>query len=108
MKDPKILILDEATSSLDSKTEKSIQESLNSISSGRTVLVIAHRLSTIKNADQIIVLKNGKIHEIGNHSQLMEKQGEYFEMWSQQKEHSTEKNEFTNQSQKIEEIIEFN
>jgi len=84
MKDPPILVLDEATSALDSKTEKEIQKSLLEVSKGRTTLVIAHRLSTIVNCDEILVLKRGKIIERGNHSDLLELNGEYCSMWYQQ------------------------
>ena len=88
MKDPPILILDEATSALDSKTEREIQESLNNLSKSRTTVVIAHRLSTIRNAHEILVLKEGSIVEQGSHDQLLEKKGEYFEMWNQQKQNA--------------------
>jgi ABC-type multidrug transport system fused ATPase/permease subunit len=73
LKDPSILILDEATSSLDSESERLVQDALEKLMKGRTSIVIAHRLSTIKNADKIIVLDNGHIKEEGTHSQLMEK-----------------------------------
>ena len=71
LKDPKILLLDEATSSLDSESEKLVQEALDTLMKGRTSVVIAHRLSTIKNADQILVMKEGKIIEMGKHKELM-------------------------------------
>lgn len=71
MKNPPIVILDEATSSLDNYTEKLIQESLDKLAENRTTLIIAHRMSTIKNADKIIVLNNGEVAEIGTHSTLM-------------------------------------
>jgi len=71
LKDPKILLLDEATSSLDSESEKLVQEALDTLMKGRTSVVIAHRLSTIKNADQILVMKEGKIIEMGMHKELM-------------------------------------
>ena len=67
MKNPPIVILDEATSSLDNYTEKLIQESLDKLAENRTTLIIAHRMSTIKNADKIIVLNNGEVAEIGTH-----------------------------------------
>lgn len=86
LKNPDILILDEATSSLDSKTEKDIQDALNRISKNRTTLVIAHRLSTVVDADQIIVLDKGKIAESGTHNDLLEQKGMYYKLWSTQQE----------------------
>ena len=77
LKNPEILILDEATSSLDSESENLIQEALTNLMKDRTSLVIAHRLSTIENADNIIVLKDGKIIEQGSHSTLISKNGSY-------------------------------
>ena len=76
-KDSPILILDEATSALDSATEKLVQSAINKMQQGRTTIIIAHRLSTIKNADRIIVLKEGKIIEQGSHKELMKSPGEY-------------------------------
>lgn len=81
----KILVLDEATSSLDSETEHEIQEDLDELMSGRTSIIIAHRLSTIMNSDRIIVMKNGKIIQEGKHSNLITKQGEYRKLWNLQK-----------------------
>ncbi|MBX9767864.1 MAG: ABC transporter ATP-binding protein/permease [Bdellovibrionales bacterium] len=86
LKNPPILILDEATSSLDSQTEKEIQSSLKFISKNRTTLVIAHRLSTIVDADQILVLKDGEIVERGRHDELLRQDGEYAAMWRRQLE----------------------
>lgn len=77
---PKILILDEATASIDTETEVKIQNALRNLLKGRTAIMIAHRLSTIREADKIIVLDHGKILEQGNHEQLMEKQGVYYEL----------------------------
>ena len=85
LKNPPILILDEATSSLDNTTEALIQEALNSLKDGRTTIVVAHRLSTIKNADQILVVANGKIKESGSHEQLIQKQdGIYKKLYDSQ------------------------
>jgi len=87
LKDPAILVFDEATSSLDSKTEKAILQSIREISKGHTSLVIAHRLSTIIDADRILVMDNGKIIESGTHNKLLLERGIYKHMWElQQKE----------------------
>lgn len=82
LKDPPILILDEATSSLDNESEKLIQKSLEELSKGRTVLTIAHRLTTIKNADKILVITENGIEEEGSHSQLIEKHGIYYQLYT--------------------------
>jgi ABC-type multidrug transport system fused ATPase/permease subunit len=82
--DPRILILDEATSNLDTESERYIQESLNTLMEGRTTLVIAHRLSTIRRADQILVIENGRIVERGNHEILMRQEGRYFQLHTYQ------------------------
>ncbi|HEY0299248.1 MAG TPA: ATP-binding cassette domain-containing protein, partial [Arachidicoccus sp.] len=79
-KDPKYLFFDEATSALDANNEKTIMENLNQFYEGRTVVVIAHRLSTVKNADQIIVMKDGEIVEEGSHTELTGSRGYYFEL----------------------------
>jgi ATP-binding cassette subfamily B protein len=86
LKNPRILIFDEATSALDSRSEKAIQAELERISQGRTTLVIAHRLSTVMDADQILVLSQGRIVERGSHSQLLDLKGEYARMWALQQE----------------------
>lgn len=78
--DPKILILDEATASVDTETEKAIQQSLNLLVKGRTTLSIAHRLSTLRDADRLVVIDNGRIVEEGTHQELKEKQGIYFKL----------------------------
>lgn len=82
--DPPILVLDEATSNIDTETEGLIQDALFKITQGRSTIVVAHRLSTIRNSDKIIVLHKGKIKEIGSHEELMEKQGLYFNLYSLQ------------------------
>ncbi len=82
--DPKILILDEATSNLDTESETFIQQSLNDLMKGRTTFVIAHRLSTIRQADQILVIEAGQIVEQGSHDELIEKKGRYFELYTYQ------------------------
>ncbi len=84
LKNPPILILDEATSALDNATELVIQESLERLSKGRTVLVIAHRLSTIKNADEIIVINDSGIQEQGSHEDLLESGGIYSNLYKSQ------------------------
>lgn len=86
LKNPPIVILDEATSSLDNYTEKLIQESLDKLAENRTTLIIAHRMSTIKNADKIIVLNNGEVAEIGTHSTLMSGGGLYYNLYNAQKQ----------------------
>jgi ATP-binding cassette subfamily B protein len=82
--DPRVLILDEATSALDGPTEAAIQETLRKVKAGRTTLVIAHRLSTIVDADQILVLRRGRIVERGTHADLLAKTGEYAALWRRQ------------------------
>ena len=82
---PKIFILDEATSSLDTITEKDIQDALNEITKGKTTFVIAHRLSTLKNANRLIVLNKGEMVEFGTHQELMNKKGYYYELVNAQK-----------------------
>ncbi len=82
--DPKIIILDEATSNLDTESESLIQQSLNELMKGRTTFVIAHRLSTIRKADQILVIESGEIAERGNHQDLIDKKGRYYELFTYQ------------------------
>ncbi|ESZ98407.1 putative Heavy metal tolerance protein [Sclerotinia borealis F-4128] len=84
IKNPRIIMLDEATAALDSDTEQHIQEALKTLSEGRTMLVIAHRLSTITSADQILVLHAGRVAEAGTHSELLLKKGRYAQMWKKQ------------------------
>ena len=87
--DPKILILDEATASVDTLTEAKIQAAMESVTAGRTSLMIAHRLSTVKNADVILVVKDGKIVEQGTHAQLLQLRGYYHELYTRQYEDET-------------------
>ena len=82
--DPDIVILDEATSNVDTRTEKLITDAFDQIMKGKTSIVIAHRLSTIKQADIILVLKDGHIIETGNHLSLMKEKGFYYSMYSSQ------------------------
>lgn len=84
LSDPKILILDEATSSIDTRTEEQIQSAMDNLMKGRTSFIIAHRLSTIKNADLILVMKHGDIVEQGTHEELLEKEGFYSELYNSQ------------------------
>jgi ATP-binding cassette subfamily B multidrug efflux pump len=84
IKDPKILIMDDCTSAVDMETEYQIQQALNELMKGRTTFVIAHRVSSVKNADEILMLEDGQIVERGNHRQLMELEGRYYEMVKQQ------------------------
>jgi ATP-binding cassette subfamily B multidrug efflux pump len=81
---PQILILDEATSNIDTETEIVVQDALHSISAGRTTMIVAHRLSTIQHADQIIVMHKGKVREIGNHYQLLAQRGYYYRLYELQ------------------------
>jgi ABC-type multidrug transport system fused ATPase/permease subunit len=83
---PEILVMDEATSSVDTETEALIQDALEKVMRNRTCLMIAHRLSTIRNADRIIVLHHGEVREIGSHAELMEKQGIYYRLYQLQYE----------------------
>ena len=82
--DPKILILDEATSSIDTRTEQQIQDAMDNLMKGRTSFIIAHRLSTIKNADLILVMNHGDIVEQGTHEELLKKEGFYSDLYNSQ------------------------
>ena len=86
--DPPIMILDEATSSVDTRTEVRIQKAMDNLMKGRTSFVIAHRLSTIRDADLILVMKDGDIVEQGNHEELLQKNGFYAELYNSQFERS--------------------
>ena len=88
--DPKILILDEATSSVDTRTEVLIQKAMDNLMKGRTSFVIAHRLSTIRDADLILVMKDGDIVEQGNHEELLAKGGFYADLYNSQFENAGE------------------
>jgi ATP-binding cassette subfamily B protein len=90
LKNPPILIFDEATSALDSRTEGAIQETMRSVAAKRTSIVIAHRLSTIVDADQIVVLNEGRVAERGTHAQLLRRQGLYADMWARQQNEAEE------------------
>ena len=86
LKDSPILILDEAPSALDSKTEKLVLDSIDEYFKNSTKIIIAHRLTTIRNSDKIVVMSKGKIIEQGKHSNLLKNKGLYYEMWNKQKE----------------------
>jgi ATP-binding cassette subfamily B protein len=91
LKDPQVLIFDEATSALDSKSEKAIQVELDRIARGHTTLVIAHRLSTVMDADEILVMDQGRIVERGTHRDLLDARGAYAQMWALQQQEDEER-----------------
>jgi len=82
LKDAPLLVLDEATSNLDPETETLVQLAIRQLMQGRTTLIIAHRLSTVQDADQIVVLENGWVAEVGNHASLVARQGVYYNLVS--------------------------
>jgi len=86
LRNPRILILDEATSSLDTETEKKIQEALRRLTRGRTTIAIAHRLSTLRNCDRLFVIDDGRLVEVGTHKQLMELKGMFYHLVSMQRQ----------------------
>lgn len=81
---PPVLILDEATSNIDTRTEMKIQQAFYELTAGKTSFMVAHRLSTIRSADLILVMKNGNVIEHGKHSELLEKKGFYYELYNSQ------------------------
>ncbi len=86
LRDPRILVLDEATSSVDTETEKKIQEALATLTSGRTTIAIAHRLSTLRNCDRLLVIEDGRVVESGTHAELIAKEGAFYKLVTMQKE----------------------
>ncbi len=90
--DPKILVLDEATASIDTLTEQNIQQAIKEVIAGRTSIMIAHRLSTVRDADVILVVSDGKIVEQGTHSSLMKRKGHYYNLYTRQYEEDATKN----------------
>ena len=96
IKNPDLLIMDEATSSLDVETEAIIQDSLSRITKGRTTIAIAHRLSTLRNADRLVVLNEGGVAEIGTHTELLKKKGIYFDLVMAQRKGSRNDDENAN------------
>ena len=80
--DPPVMVLDEATSSIDTRTESLVQKAMDALMHGRTTFVIAHRLSTVRNSDCIMVMEGGRIIERGNHEQLIGKKGRYYQLYT--------------------------
>ncbi|MDD4422964.1 MAG: ATP-binding cassette domain-containing protein, partial [Eubacteriales bacterium] len=88
LRNPKVLILDEATAALDTETEKLIQDALNRLTEGRTTIAIAHRLSTLRNATKLVVFEKGMIEEVGTHDNLMRSKGRYYKLVMAQRQMS--------------------
>ena len=84
MRNPRLFVLDEATSSIDTETEQKIQKAIAAVLKNRTSFVVAHRLSTIHNADKIIVIEKGRMIEAGTHEELLQKKGHYYQLYSMQ------------------------
>ena len=82
--DPRIFVLDEATSSIDTETERVIQDAIHKVLKGRTSFIIAHRLSTIRSADRILVIRDGRLVEEGNHAELLKMKGYYYRLYTNQ------------------------
>jgi ATP-binding cassette subfamily B protein len=99
LKNPRIMIFDEATSALDSRTEQAIQRELNAIAQGRTTLVIAHRLSTVMDADEILVLEQGRIIERGRHAELLASGGAFAQMWALQQQEAAREGEVSSMTE---------
>ena len=95
---PKIVVLDEATASVDTLTEQKIQAAIDTVIRGRTSIVIAHRLSTVKDADIILVVQDGKIIEQGRHEELLAARGHYYDLWTRQYEDAAIAEAFTTSS----------
>jgi len=103
--DPRILILDEATSAVDTETEKEIQKALDNLVKGRTTIAIAHRLSTLRKADRLVVMDRGEVVEVGPHDALMEKQGAYWRLYQAQLRHADDDEEAAEQRSEVSAVL---